>query len=196
MCPQLDVLPPAAPEVPSPQPERADQKAPDTTPSRPSRWAALLARIYEVFPLVCPTCQEPLTFISFLTDPEPITQILAHIGEPTSPPLLHPARGPPQTDLAMGPMGTDRGQADEAAQESFPDNLDQTPGIPPPPPFLTPLVRSAHMIQRVTERRRALELPTMGRLIWSSDTLSIHDVNDYHSYHEKQTVSSIPYRFG
>jgi len=76
-------------EAPAPQP-------PDTAPSRPSRWAALLARIYEVFPLICPTCQEPLTFIAFLTEPEPITQILAHIGEPTSPPLLHPARGPPQ----------------------------------------------------------------------------------------------------
>ena len=50
----------------------------------------------EVFPLICPTCQAPLTFIAFLTDAEPIIQILAHIGEPTSPPLLHPARGPPQ----------------------------------------------------------------------------------------------------
>ena len=33
--------------------------------------------------------QEPLTFIAFLTEPEPITQILLHIGEPTSP-LPHP----------------------------------------------------------------------------------------------------------
>ena len=41
----LDALPPAAPEVPSPQPEKANRKAPDTTLSRPSRWAALLARI-------------------------------------------------------------------------------------------------------------------------------------------------------
>jgi hypothetical protein len=35
----------------------------------------------------------------YMTDPEPITRILTHIGEPTSPPLLHPARGPPQTEL-------------------------------------------------------------------------------------------------
>ena len=55
-------LPPKseAPEAPAPQP-------PDTTPSRPSRWAVLLARIYEVFPLICPSCQTPLTFIAFLT---------------------------------------------------------------------------------------------------------------------------------
>jgi hypothetical protein len=131
----LDVLPPAAPEVPSPQPERANRKAPDTTPSQPSRWAALLARIYEVFPLICPTCQTPLTFIAFLTDPEPITQILAHIGEPTSPPLPHPARGPPQAEFAMGPDG---GQAGEAAQESFPDDLDQSPEFDPSEPEPVP----------------------------------------------------------
>ena len=84
-----------------------------------------------MFPLICPTCQEPLTFIAFLTEPEPITQILAHIGEPTSPPLLHPARGPPQTELAMGPGS---GQADEAAQESFPDDLDQSSEFDPVEP--------------------------------------------------------------
>jgi hypothetical protein len=81
-----------------------------------------------VFPLICPTCQVPLTFIAFLTDPEPITQILAHIGEPTSPPLIHPPRGPPQTELAMGRAGA---EAEEAAQGSFPDDLDQTPQFDP-----------------------------------------------------------------
>jgi hypothetical protein len=48
----------------------------------PSQRAALLARIYEVFPLTCPSCRTPLTFIALLTDPEPIAQILTHIGEP------------------------------------------------------------------------------------------------------------------
>ena len=110
------------------QPEGAEAHTRDTTPSRPSRWAALLARIYEVFPLICPTCQAPLTFIAFLTDPEPITQILAHIGEPTSPPLLHPARGPPQTELAMEP---NRGEEDEVTQEPFPDDLDQSSEFDP-----------------------------------------------------------------
>jgi hypothetical protein len=89
---------------------------------------------YEVFPLICPTCQTPLTFIAFLTDPEPITQILAHIGEPASPPLLHAARGPPQTELAMGPMGPSGGRADEAAQESSPGDLDQSPEFDPTEP--------------------------------------------------------------
>jgi hypothetical protein len=77
------------------------------------------------------TCQEPLTFIAFLTDPEPITRILTHIGEPTSPPLLHPARGPPQTELAMGPDG---GKQHEVAQGFFPDDLDQSPEFDPTDP--------------------------------------------------------------
>jgi hypothetical protein len=87
------------------------------------------------FPQVCPTCQTPLTFIAFLTDPEPITQILAHIGEPTSPPLLHPARGPPQTELAMDLSGGEQG---EAAQESFPDDLEQSPEFDPAEPEPVP----------------------------------------------------------
>ena len=86
-------------------------------------------------PLICPTCQAPLTFMAFLTDPAPITHILAHIGEPTSPPLIHPARGPPQTELAIRP---DRGLADEVAQESFPDDLDQSSEFDPAEPEPVP----------------------------------------------------------
>jgi hypothetical protein len=129
--PGLPLPPPIPPTAPAPQPEGAEARTPDNPPARPSRWAALLARIYEVFPLICPTCQAPLTFIAFLTDPQPITQLLAHIGEPTSPPLLHPARGPPQTELAMGPDG---GNPNEAAQESLPDDLDQSPAFDPTEP--------------------------------------------------------------
>ncbi len=127
-------LPPRSP-APSPRPESPPPQPPNSTPSQLSKWAALLARIYEVFPLICPSCQTPLTFIAFLTEPEPITRILAHIGEPTSPPLLHPARGPPQTELAMG---SDDGQVDEVAQEPFPDDLDQTPGFDPADPEPVP----------------------------------------------------------
>ena len=131
--PAPGTLPPT-PEPPPPQP-------PDLGPSRPCKWAALLARIYEVFPLICPACQTPLTFIAFafgelrfapvLTDPEPITRILAHIGEPTSPPPTHPARGPPQTELDMGPGGR---EAEEVVQVFFPDDLDQTPEFDPTDP--------------------------------------------------------------
>ncbi len=72
---------------------------------------------------------------SFLTDPEPITRILAHIGEPTSPPLLHPPRGPPQTEFDMGPDGA---IPQEVAQEPFPDDLNQSPEFDPADPEPVP----------------------------------------------------------
>ena len=110
-----------------PEPEKPPRQPADTGAPRPSKWAALLARIYEVFPLICPTCHTPLTFIAFLTEPEALTRILVHIGEPASPPLIHPPRGPPQTELATGSMGSGATGWEEAAQDAFPDDLDQSP---------------------------------------------------------------------
>jgi hypothetical protein len=37
--------------------------------------------------LTFPTCRTPFTFIAFLTDPEPFSNILLHIGQP-APPVL------------------------------------------------------------------------------------------------------------
>ena len=56
----------------------------------------------------------------------------AHIGEPTSAPPLHPARGPPQTELGIAHAGGKT--QDEAAQESFPDDLNQSPAFDPSEP--------------------------------------------------------------
>ncbi len=58
-------------------------------------WAMLIARIYEVFPLVCQHCGAEMRLIGFVTDTASVTRILEHIGEPTRPPVLSPARGPP-----------------------------------------------------------------------------------------------------
>ena len=50
-------------------------------------WALLLARIYEVFPLVCPrSCGGEMRIIAFITDAGAVREILSHLGEPTSPP--------------------------------------------------------------------------------------------------------------
>ena len=87
------------------------------------------------FPLICPVCQTPLTLIAFLTEPEPISQVLAHIGQPTSPPLIHPTRGPPQTVLAMG---SGQSEHDEIAQEFLPNDLDQSPEFDPAEPEPVP----------------------------------------------------------
>jgi hypothetical protein len=58
-------------------------------------WAMLIARIYETFPLSCPQCGTEMRLIAFVTDTASVTRILAHIGEPTRPPVLSPARDPP-----------------------------------------------------------------------------------------------------
>jgi hypothetical protein len=105
-------------------------RSPALTPQTPrnvdarSRWARLLARIHEVFPLQCPDCGAPMRILAFLTEPGPVQAILRHLGLPATPPPLSPARGPPQADL-----GFDR----------EPDlDLDQTPAFDPGQPEPVP----------------------------------------------------------
>ena len=133
-------LPLPAPLPPTASPEKPDVPAPKASASgssRPSRWAALLARIYEVFPLICPACGTALTFIAFLTDPVPITRILAHIGEPTSPPLIHPARAPPQTEFDLGESHAEE-RGEEMDPAMVPGDLDQTSEFDPAEPEPVP----------------------------------------------------------
>ena len=62
-------------------------------------WAMLLARIYEVFPLICPKCQQETQIIAFIRNPESVRSILECIGEPVTPPELKPPpRGSPIFD--------------------------------------------------------------------------------------------------
>jgi hypothetical protein len=81
--------PPPAPPPNPPAAEPAHRRAARYT------WALLLARIYEVFPLVCPTCGGAMRIIAFITDAAIVRKLLAHLGEPTAPPRIAPARGPP-----------------------------------------------------------------------------------------------------
>ncbi len=59
-------------------------------------WAMLLARIYEAFPLTCPQCGTEMRLVAFITETAPVQRILNHIGEPSTPLRIGPARGPPQ----------------------------------------------------------------------------------------------------
>ena len=65
-------------------------------------WAVLLARIYDVLPLLCPACGGEMRILAFLTDPPVVSAILLHLDLPHTPPPLSPARGPPQSDLLIG----------------------------------------------------------------------------------------------
>jgi hypothetical protein len=55
----------------------------------------LIARIYEVFPLLCPLCGGQMRLIAFITNGAEVRKILEHIGVDCEPPHITPARGPP-----------------------------------------------------------------------------------------------------
>ena len=84
-------------------------------------WALLLARIYECLPLLCPRCGEPMRIIAFILEPPVIERILTHIDEPATPPVVLPARAPPQAELGFEPPDP------LAAQTAWPE-IDQTGG--------------------------------------------------------------------
>lgn len=58
-------------------------------------WAILIARIYAVFPLICPDCGGQMKIIAFIREKPIIQKILNSIDEPTKPPVLSPPRAPP-----------------------------------------------------------------------------------------------------
>jgi hypothetical protein len=70
-------------------------------------WALLLVRIHdrrkslwdEVFPLRCTHCGAETRIIAFINDASTVRDLLVHRGEPTAPPRIAPARGPPLWDL-------------------------------------------------------------------------------------------------
>lgn len=69
----------------------------------PSRipWARLLARIYQILPLLCPSCGGQTRIVSFLTEPATVQRILLHLDLPHRPPPVAPARDPPQGDFLL-----------------------------------------------------------------------------------------------
>jgi hypothetical protein len=90
----------AAPLAQHPEPPEARVE----TPARRRAaylWVRLLARIYECLPLRCPRCASEMRLIAFITAPQTLHAILAHLGEPTTaPPLAPRARAPPDIDAA------------------------------------------------------------------------------------------------
>jgi hypothetical protein len=78
------------------RPTQAEPAQPVPT-KRPAHylWAVLIARIYEVFPLLCPMCGGQMRLIAFITEGVQIRKILNHIGVGSEPPHISPARGPP-----------------------------------------------------------------------------------------------------
>lgn len=109
------------------------QPGPDQMPTPPKRpahylWAALIARIYEVFPLVCPLCGGQMRILAFITHSADISHILDHNGVASEPPHITPARGPPLWDVcdAQAGEGSQIGPDWEVLAQPTPDyEIDQ-----------------------------------------------------------------------
>ena len=94
---------PTTPLSPAPLPDGNPAQHAERSPAR-ILWALLLARIYEILPLRCMLCGGQMRIIAFVTDAPALSSILTHLGEPTSPPEVAPARGPPLWDPAPEPL--------------------------------------------------------------------------------------------
>ena len=57
-------------------------------------WGSLLRRSFSIDVLRCPKCESRLRVLAVITEREPITRILAHVGMPTEAPPLARARDP------------------------------------------------------------------------------------------------------
>ena len=78
-------------------PEGTDTQLPAKKGKKIS-WARLLKRVFNI-DITCPECQDPLKVISSIEDRPVIKKILDHVGLPTEPPPIHPARAPPQPEF-------------------------------------------------------------------------------------------------
>jgi len=103
---------------------------PKSRPPSHYLWAALIARIYEVFPLLCPMCGGQMRIIAFITFSADIHKILEHIGVETQAPRNALARGPPLWDECGALESQEQGEGVEAesdwdlANQSPPEYLD------------------------------------------------------------------------
>lgn len=68
--------------------------APDPVSRSPARylWTTLIARLFEQFALTCRYCGAEMKIIAFVIETPSVRAILEHIGEPTRPPAISPAR--------------------------------------------------------------------------------------------------------
>ena len=110
-----------------PQPTQPEPVPPKRSPSH-YLWAVLIARIYKVFPLLCPLCGGQMRLIAFITHSADIRQILGHIGVDSQPPHITPARGPPlwdECDAQMSDEMPSEPDWDMAAQPAPDYEIDQ-----------------------------------------------------------------------
>ncbi len=79
------------------QPADDDHSAPQAVPQHASRsaWARLIAKVYEVEPLICPRCGSEMKVIAVITDAAEVRKTLRH--------LIKTGRAPPGLDPCLLP---------------------------------------------------------------------------------------------
>ncbi len=84
-------------------------------------WALMVARIYEVFPLVCSCFRANMRIIAFITDPPTIHDILIHLAsrQHHPHPRVAPFRGAPLRDLPAAGAGAGGGRVEPAPEYEF-----------------------------------------------------------------------------
>jgi hypothetical protein len=96
----------ARPEAPRcPPPGGSAERAAETVHRSfaSSLWAIRLARIDEGFPRVCSHRGAARRILAFVTDTAAVARLLQDLGEPTPPPPVSPARGPPEWEESFDP---------------------------------------------------------------------------------------------
>jgi hypothetical protein len=93
LLPRPDARDPAAPAPDAAVPAAPQPLPPDPPPRRRHlAWAKLIRRVLDIDGLSCPRCAVPMVVLAFITDPPTLRKILDHLGLPSSPPLVLPAR--------------------------------------------------------------------------------------------------------
>ena len=72
----------------------------DKLKKKVNTWAACLARVFEVFPLICPNCKVELKPVAVILNDKELVRLLTHLGLPAEFPTYKPA---PKTAQTCGP---------------------------------------------------------------------------------------------
>jgi len=79
------------------------------SPRRPPspKWRELIKKVWEVDPMLCPTCSLEMRIVALIDEREVIERILRHLGLWEEPVCLHPARAPPGGEGIVDPFSGD-----------------------------------------------------------------------------------------
>lgn len=106
--------------------KRKEEESAEKLRKRGSSWAACLARVFEVFPLICPNCGIELKPVAAIFDDAELVRLLTHFGLSTDFPVYRPApalpqyaakRGPPDEDCQLNPLADQYDNIDPPAPE-------------------------------------------------------------------------------